>query len=112
MKTNSYKIKLKADKRQTIAFAQGERGEILYMALFPGSPVTDPSVFQPLMDRILDHDHHLKHPDEYITIKEVDQSEGRIMFGFEELTPIMAATNDMRRGIKVASAQAIKDIKG
>ena len=112
MKNDKYKIVLKADKEQRIAFAQGEKGEILYVSLFPGTTQTDPRTYLPLRDRIIDHDHHLKHPDEYVTIKEVDQSEATMLFGLPEITPFTAAQNDLRQGIKVVSEQALREIKG
>lgn len=109
---NKYKIVLRGDKQQRIAFAQGEKGEILYISLFPGSTQTDPRVYVPLQQRILNNDHHLKYPDEYVTIKEVDQSEAMMLFGFPEITPLIAATNDLRQGIKVVSERAMKEIRG
>lgn len=109
---NKYRIQLKADKQQRIAFAQGEKGEILYVSLFPGAENVDPRVFAPLRDRILNDNHHINHEDEYVLIKEVDQTEAMMLFGLPEITAFTAAQHDLRQGIQVVSERAMKEIRG
>lgn len=106
------KIQLKADKHERLVFAQGPNGEVVYIEAFPGLSPTDMHKFKERRDAVLEHDHHLKHPEEYITLKEVSSSEGEMLMGLPKLTGVTLAQNDMRKGIKVASAQALKDIKG
>jgi hypothetical protein len=65
-----------------------------------------------LRDRILDNNHHIKSPDEYNVIKSVAPNEASIMFGLPELSPVLIAQADMRRGIKTVTAEAMKEIIG
>lgn len=108
-----YQIELKADSGYNVAFAQGEKGEILYISHFPGKEMEiSMGKYVEMQKRILDDDHHLKFPDEYITIKHVNQSEAQMMFGLPEITPLVAASHDLRQGIKIVSEKAMKEIKG
>lgn len=113
MNKYDYFIQLKADKTKTIAFAEGPAGEILYVSAFPGMEKdVDPHKYKQLRDRILDNNHHIKAPDEYTVIKNVSPNEASLMFGLPELTPVLIAQSDMRRGIKTVTAEAMKEIRG
>lgn len=108
-----YLIQLKADKTNTIVFAEGPAGEILYVSAFPGlEQDVDPYRYKQYRDRILDNNHHLKAVDEYKVLKTVSPTEASMMFGLPELSPRLIAQSDMRRGIQTVTAEAIKEIKG
>lgn len=113
MSRYDYLIQLKTDKTRTIAFAEGPAGEILYISAFPGMERdVDPAKYKQLRDRILDNNHHIKSPEEYTVIKNVSPSEATVMFGLPELTPILMAQSDLRRGITTVTAEAMKEIRG
>lgn len=109
---NKYKITLRSDKENNIAFAQGENGEVLYISAFPGAESINMDKYTQLRDAILNSNHHLNHYKEYITLKEVDQTEAMMMFGLPEITPLTAAQHDLRKGIQVVSEKAMREIKG
>lgn len=110
-KSKKYRITIKTDKAHMIVFAEGERGEILYIAEFPGLKGS-PHAYLQRRDRILNDNHHIKSPEAYVVLKEVDQSEGMALFGLPEITPLTAAQHDLRQGIQVVSERALKEIKG
>lgn len=113
MSNYQYVINLKSDKDRTIAFAEGPAGEVLYIAAFPGlEEQVDKYKYKQYRDRILNDNHHVKSPNEYVTIKEVQPNEATIMFGLPELSPILMAQADLRQGIKTVTAGAIREIKG
>lgn len=106
------KIKLKSARNQSVVFAEGPNGEILFIQEFPGLPVDDMRKFRERRDAILEQNHHLQYPDQYQLIKEVSSSEGEMMMGLPKLTGMDLAKHDLRRGIQVVSAEAMKEIKG
>lgn len=108
-----YTIQLKTDTTKTVAFAEGPSGEVLYISAFPGLEETvDPHKYKQLRDRILDNNHHLKHPEEYSVLKDVSPTEASTLFGLPELSPELMANSDLRRGIVTVTSDAIKEIKG
>lgn len=106
------KIKLKRDLKEFLVFAEGPNGEVLYIEAFPGLAPTDMRHYKERRDAILDDNHHLKHPEDYALIKEVSSSEGEMLMGLPKLTGMDLAKHDLRRGIQVVSAEAMKEIKG
>ena len=113
MSRYDYLIQLKTDKTKTIAFAEGPAGEILYISAFPGMEQdVNPTKYKQLRDRILDNNHHIKSPDEYTVIKNVSPTEATVMFGLPELTPVLMAQSDLRRGITTVTEHAMKEIRG
>jgi len=106
-------IQLKSDKDQIIAFAQGPAGEVLFISAFPGAEAEpDPGAIKKLRDAILNDDHHIKQPNEYITIKEINSNQGVFEIGLPPLTGLDLIKYDLRQGIRQVSEQSLKDIKG
>lgn len=114
---NKIKVKVKVSQDGLISFAQGPQGEILYIAANPAIENKDRSdsdvkKFIERKQYILEDDHHLKFPDEYKLIQEVDADEASLIMGLPKLTHMDLAKHDLRRGIKAVSEGAIRDIKG
>lgn len=114
---NNIKVKVKVSNDGLISFAQGPNGEILYIAASPAlenKPQSDKEVrgFLERKQYILENDHHLKFPDEYKLIQEVDADQASMIMGLPTLTHRDLAVNDLRKGVKAVSESAMKSIKG
>lgn len=114
---NNIKVKVKVSQDGLVSFAQGPSGEILYIAANPAienKPQSDTEVrrFLEVKQYILENDHHLRFPDEYRLIQEVDADQASMVMGLPTLTHRDLAINDLRKGVKAVSEAAMKSIKG
>lgn len=114
---NKIKVQVKVSNDGLISFAQGPNGEILYIAANPAIENKDRSdadvkKFIERKQYILENDHHLKFPDEYKLIQEVDADQAAMIMGLPTLTHRDLAVNDLRKGVKAVSEAAMKSIKG
>lgn len=109
-------LKMKFSKECSLAIVEGPRGEILFCddlrPVFPDLQFAGTKTFLEVRDAVLDNDYHINHPEKFITMKEFPASRGVLEAGLPPLTGEQLAKHDLRRGIKVVTEEAMKQIKG